>query len=65
MQIASFLRRIELYPWPVLLYHILPRYHIKGKILREKKLNTTCGFLYSLQRFSETFLILREFGKIL
>jgi hypothetical protein len=45
--------------WPAPLYSLFPHYLINGKILGEKKLlDTKCVF--SLQRLSETFLILRR-----
>jgi len=40
--------------------NIFPHYLINGRIFEKKKLlNIKCVFLFSLQRLSETFLILR------
>ena len=47
--------------WPVRIYNIFPHYLINGTIFEEKiLLNTKCVFWFSLQRLSETFLILRR-----
>jgi hypothetical protein len=60
MQIASFLRRIKLYPRPVLLYRIFPRYHIKGKIFPGEKIEHNMWILIFSATFSETLLIARR-----
>ena len=52
------------HPWPAPLYNISPHYLINGTIFerRKKKLpSTKYVFLFSLQLFSETFLILRRY----
>jgi len=48
--------------WPAWLYIIFPHYLINGKICggRGKLLNPKCVFRFSLQLFSETFLIRRS-----
>ena len=46
--------------WPAPLYNIFPNYLINGTIFEKKLLNTKCVFWFSLQLFSETFLILRR-----
>ena len=48
------------YLWPVPLYNIFPHYLIKGTIFGKQLLRTKCVFWFSLQRLSETFLILRR-----
>jgi len=54
---SSFLRRILL--WPVWLYHVFPRYRMKGTMFGGKELRTKCVFYFSTS-FFETFLILRR-----
>jgi len=45
----------------VRLYNIFPHYRIKGTIFEKKKLlNIKCVFRFSLQRLSETLLILKR-----
>jgi hypothetical protein len=53
--------------WPAPLYHIFPHYLINGMILERKKklLNTKCGFWFSLQILSETFLRFSKEKKLL
>jgi hypothetical protein len=46
--------------WSVWLYHIFPHYLINGTILGKKLLNIKCVFWFSVQLWSETFLILRR-----
>jgi hypothetical protein len=47
--------------WSARLYRIFPNFLINGTILEKKKfLNTKYVFWFSLQVFSETFLILRR-----
>jgi hypothetical protein len=46
--------------WPTPLYHIFPHYLINGTIIENKLLNVKCVLWFSLQYFSETFLILRR-----
>ena len=46
--------------WPAPLYSIFPHYLIKGTIFAKTLLNLKCVFWFSLQHFSETFLILRR-----
>ena len=49
------------YLWPVRLYDIFfPLYLINGTIFEEKLLKTEYVFLFSLQRLSETFFIVRR-----
>jgi hypothetical protein len=48
------------YLWPVWFHYIFPHYLINGRILGKKLLNKKCVFRFSLQLFSETFLILRR-----
>jgi hypothetical protein len=51
--------------WHAQLYNIFPHYLINGKTFEKKKLlNTKCVILYSLQIWSETFLILKEISEI-
>ena len=54
---------------PAPLYNIFPHYLINGTIFEKKLLNTKCVFWFSLQLFSESFLILRwtqrDFNKML
>jgi len=53
------MRRIVM--WPAHLYNIFPHYLIKGKTSGGKKmlLNIKHDFSFSLQPWSETFLVLR------
>jgi hypothetical protein len=46
--------------WPASLCNIFPHYLINGTNFEEKALNTKCVFLFSLQRLTETFFILRR-----
>jgi hypothetical protein len=46
--------------WHVRLYHVFPHYLINGMMFGKKLLNIKCVFWFSLQRLSETFLILRR-----
>jgi hypothetical protein len=47
--------------WPIWLYNVFPLYLIKGAICGKKSvLNTKCVLWLSLQRLSDTFLILRR-----
>jgi len=46
--------------WPAPLYRIFPHYLIYGTIFENKLLNIKCGFWFSLQILSETFLVLRR-----
>jgi len=46
--------------WPAPLCNIFPHYLINGSIFGKKLLNTKCVFWFSVQRLSETFLILRR-----
>jgi hypothetical protein len=46
--------------WPAPLYNIFPHYLINGTIFEKKSLDTKCVFWFSVQRLSETFLILRR-----
>jgi len=46
--------------WPAALYRIFPHYLINGKTFEKKLLKTKCVFWFSLQIFSETFLVLRK-----
>ena len=46
--------------WPVWLYHIFSHYLIKSTIFGKKLLNINCVFWFSLQRLSETILIVRR-----
>ena len=45
--------------WPLQLYSIIPHYLIKDTIFGKKLLNKKCVFCFTLQLWSETFLILR------
>jgi hypothetical protein len=60
IQYAKRVRRILLSPvaCPAVLY--FATYLINGTIFGKKLLNTKCVFWFSLQRLSETFLILRR-----
>jgi hypothetical protein len=46
--------------WPVWVYHIFPHYPINSTIFETVLLNIKCVFWFSLQRFSETFHLLRK-----
>jgi hypothetical protein len=59
---AKCMRRIILFLRPVLPCHIFPHYFINGSFFRKKKklLKITQVFWFSLQRLSQTSLILRR-----
>jgi hypothetical protein len=58
--------RVSAILWrPVWLHHIFRHYYIKGTNLGKKLLNIKSLFLYTLQLFFETFLILRRISEIL
>ena len=46
--------------WHAGLYNISPQYLINGKIFGKTLLNMKCVSRFSLQRLSETFLVLRR-----
>jgi hypothetical protein len=49
--------------WPVRLYHIFPQYLINSTIFEKKIIEYKSVFWFCLQLLSETFLILRRFGR--
>ena len=46
--------------WPARFYHIFPHYLIKGTIFENTLSNIKCVFWFSLQLFSDTYLIPRR-----
>jgi hypothetical protein len=60
IQHAMCMHHTNLSLWPVWLYHIFSYYLINDTIFRKKCMNIKCMFWISLQRLSETFLILRS-----
>jgi hypothetical protein len=57
-QHAMSMRHIVM--WSAPLYNIFPHHLISSTILEKRLPNTKCVFLFSLQRLSETFLILKR-----
>ena len=59
-QITYFSTTLYCHLWPIWLYHIFPHYLIKGTIFGKMLLNIKFVFLFSLQVWCETLLILRR-----